>query len=753
MVDAKPDVSRRELSRRVCDLLNWRSWKNKVKDMSCRVALLKLERRGHIRLPEAERFPVQRTVLARQVEGTPDTVREVAGALGEIQPVGLIRIGSADSQVSRVWNELMDRAHPLGSGPLCGAQLRYLIHSEQHGYLGGLAFSAAAWQLEARDRWIGWTPAARRQNLHQVVANSRLLIGPGVRVANLASHVLGLAVRRLREDWNERYGYEPLLVETFVDAAEYAGICYRAANWTEVGHTQGRGRQDHRHCQPSSVKRVLVYALHPHARERLCGAGPEPAPTPRPTAEPQDWAEVEFGGAQLGDARLTRRLVTIARDFYARPTAQIPEACQSRAKTKAAYRFLSHSETAMDALLEPHSQATHQRIAEHQVVLAVQDTTSLNYSTHPATQDLGLIGSEPAGIIGLMVHDTMAFSVDGTPLGLLDVQCWARDPAEFGKKHQRKQRRIEDKESQKWLESYRRVAEAQRHCPTTMLVSVGDREADIYELFHLARQAPHGPKLLVRAEQNRLLAEGHGHLWPAVQQQPVAGLRELLVPRRGSTPARPARLEIRFADVMLKPPQGKSRYGPVRLGAVLAQEVEAPEGIEPLCWMLLTTCPVSTFADATEKLDWYTRRWGIEIYHKTLKSGCQIEARQLGRADTIEACLAIDMVVAWRIYHLVKLGREVPDLPCTVFFEEDEWKALVTYTTRSPILPDTPPTLREAIRMVAPLGGFLGRKSDGEPGIKSLWLGLQHLVDITAMYKVLVPHLRSPPVSSTPRYG
>ena len=187
---------------------------------------------------------------------------------------------------------------------------------------------------------------------------------------------------------------------------------------------------------------------------------------------------------------------------------------------------------------------------------------------------------------------------------------------------------------------------------------------------------------------------------------------------------------------------------------MLAQEVDAPGGIDPLSWMLLTTCAVNSFAEATEKLDWYTKRWCIEIYHKTLKSGCKIEERQLGNADTIEACLAIDMVVAWRIYHLTKLGRECPNVPCTVFFEEAEWKALLTHAARQPVPPDQPPPpLGEAMRMVGALGGHLGRKSDGEPGTKSLWLGLERLSGMTDMYKILVPHLRPPPVSSAPRYG
>ncbi|HEY2945208.1 MAG TPA: IS4 family transposase [Vicinamibacteria bacterium] len=754
-IDREPELSRRALSRRICGWLNWRSLAGKLKEMSCRAALGKLERRGHIRMPPAAVFSRPNPARPVRADAAGDGPAEVACRLAAVQPVEVLPVGGPGSPTSRVWNELMARYHPLGAGPLCGAQIRYLIRSATQGWLGGLAFSAAAWRVEARDRWIGWTEAARQQHLHQVLANSRLLILPHVRVPHLASHVLGQAVRRLPEDWQARYGYKPLLVETYVEEARYQGTCYRAANWIPVGTTKGRGRQDRTHQRAAPVKRVFVYALQAQARARL-GTAEAVADGPAAPASPPvpvDWAEEEFGAARLGDERLTQRLLVMARDFYARPRAQIPQACQSRAKTKAAYRFLTHPKTTMDRVLESHVAATSQRIAKERIVLAVQDTTSLNYSTHPATENLGPIGSRPDGLIGVLVHDTMAFSVEGTPLGLLDVQCWARDAATFGKKHQRRQQPIEQKESHKWLQSFRRVAEVQARCPHTTLVSVGDREADIYELFHLALKNPAGPKLLVRAEQDRLVADGHGQLWPTVQQQPLAGEQELSVPRRGSQPRRLARLEIRVAHVTLKPPQSKSGYGPLTLWAVLAQEVAAPDGLAPLSWMLLTTCPVTDFAAATETLNWYTKRWGIEIYHRTLKSGCQIEERQLGSADSIEACLAIDMVVAWRIYHLTKLGREVPDVPCTVFFEEAEWKALHIYITKNPVPPAEPPSLRQAIRMVASLGGFLGRKGDGEPGTQTLWLGLQRVDDLAAMWKILVPHLRAPPVSSNPTYG
>jgi hypothetical protein len=743
IIDANPKARRGALSRQICEQLKWRSRNGRLREVSCRKILSRLHRDGKIQLAEAEPFKGRRKPRVELEQIRLEAV--TSGVLRDFQPVELVVVGSADREASGIWNELMDRYHYLGSGPLCGAQLRYLIRSEQQGWIGALSFSGAAWSVQKRDQWIGWSRPIREKNLNQVVANSRFLIVPQWRVPHLASHVLALAVKRLRGDWRGRYGYEPVLVETFIDKERFAGTCYRAANWMEVGETQGRGRQDAAHRRRCSVKRIFVYPLDPRARERLCEG--EPAPTIAAIkANPKDWAEAEFSSVELGDRRLNRRLLEIARDFYARPQAQVPQACQTRARTKAAYRFFKHPNTNMDDLLEPHRESTCKRIAEKKIVLCPQDTTSLNYSTHPATENLGPIGSKKEGIIGLIVHDTMAVSLEGTPLGLLDVQCWARDAEEFGKKHQRKQRSIEEKESYKWLRSFQRVAEAQRQCPDTMLVSMGDREADVYELFHLAWQDPHGPKLLVRAEQDRLLADGQGHLWPVVASLPEVGIQEIQVPRRGPTAARLARLAVRFAEVTLKPPKDKSQYGALKLWAVLAEEIDAPKEIQPLCWMLLTTCPVTSFNEATEKLAWYTKRWGIEIFHKTLKSGCKIEERQLGDADTIEACLAIDMVIAWRVYHMTKLGREVPDVPCTVFCEEDDWKALTSFLLKRPIVDGTPPTAREYVRMVASLGGFLGRNCDGEPGTKSIWLGQQRLDDIKMAYQFFVPQLRPPPV-------
>ena len=749
--------SRRQLARHLCQQMDWRAPNGGRPLMAARLALKRLAQQGHLLLPAAVASPARGPSL-RPLAPPALSSSALECSLAELGPLELVLVGKSGSASSRQWNQVMQH-HYLGPGPLCGAQLRYLVLSVA-GPVAALAFSAAARRLRGRDQWIGWSEAARRENLHLVVNNSRFLILPHLKVPNLASHVLSRVLVRLPEDWQLRYAYRPVLVETFVERQRFTGTSYRAANWQVIALSSGRGRQDRSHQAARAQKLYLVHPLQKGFRAALqrlpqqprLVCAPKPAQPPAPSA-PADWAQEEFSQAPLGEARLQRRLCILARDLYARPQAPLPQACGNPVKTKAAYRFFDHVRVNLQSVLSSHYQSSARRLVSEAVVLAVQDTTSLNYSTHPVTELLGPIGSQPDGAVGMLVHSTLAFNLAGTPLGLLDVQCWVRDPEEFGKKHQRYELPLEAKESVRWLRSLQALEQIQPSCPQTRLISVGDREADIYELFVWAKEKAGRPGLLVRAKQQRLLSQEQAPLWAHVESQPVAGQLEVKVPRRGNRAARVAVLEVRLAAVELRPPKRKSHLPAVQLWAVLAREVATPTGTEPLEWMLLSTEPVNDFEAAVEKLRWYTLRWGIEVFHRVLKSGCQIETRRLGNADRLEACLGIDLVVAWRIYHLTKLGRQTPAVPCTVYFEEHEWQALVAFVRRQPEPPKEPPTLREAVRMVAGLGGFLGRKSDGEPGTETLWRGLQRLDDIAEAYVVFRSAPKEAPVSSDRRYG
>ena len=745
------DISRSALSRQVCEWAGWRSARGRWREMSCRLALRELERRGCITLPPPRRvMPQPRPHHSKRCAQPQDCFPLLHGRVEQIEGLELVEVSAATRELSALWNRMMDRHHYLGAGPLVGAQLRYLIRGRD-GWLGALAFSAAARQVECRDRWIGWTARQRRITRERVVCNSRFVIVPSVQVKNLASRVLSLACRRIGQDWEKAYGYRPVLVETYVDRRYFAGTCYKAANWSRLGTTCGRGRQDRKHCADTGGKDVYVYPLCEDFRLALCPA-PSPAPLGAPAQQPgSDWAEQEFGAAKIGNELRTRRLVELARDFYARPQANIPQACGTRARTKAAYRFLAQNKVSMQEILAPHYERSAERASQEAVVLAVNDTTSFNYSAHPDTEDLGPISTTAEGPQGILMHETMLYTPAGLPLGLIAAQVWARDPAEFGKKQKRRELPIEAKESHKWLRSFEAASQLQARLPNTTVVSVGDREADVYELFARAQSSPDNARLLVRAQWNRHTESEHGGLWDHLLKQPVLATEVLKLPRAHNRPARQAFLAVRCAEVTLHPPKRLKRLGPVHLWAVLVREPHAPKGQKPVEWMLLTSIPVTTVHEALEKIRWYVRRWQIEVFHRTLKSGCRIEQRQLATEKRLENCLAIDLVVAFRVVQLCMLGRESPELACTVLFEDQQWKALWVFVHRSSDLPAAPPSVRTIMRMIAGLGGFLGRNGDGEPGTQTLWLGLQRFDDIVSAWLIFNAVHR--PVSSNEKLG
>src|SRR3990172_691145 len=303
-VRTEPSISRLDLSRRVCEWLNWRSPNGRLQDMSCRKALAQLNQRGLVDLPRREGpYGFERSGV-NLVE--PD-MADVSGTLRELGEVTVDPVSSRYAKESKIWFALLDQYHYLGSGPLCGAQIRYVVKSSNHGYLGALAFSSASWALKYRDDYIGWTENARRANLNRVICNDRFLILPAVRVQSLASHVLSLVLSRLPHDWERRYGIRPVMVETFVDPNRFAGTCYKAANWRYVGDTAGR--------RDGMAKKIFLYPLDRRWRKVLCAEPPiRLAEKPRPEA-PEHWAEEEFGTVRLYDDRLKRRLYTIAQEF------------------------------------------------------------------------------------------------------------------------------------------------------------------------------------------------------------------------------------------------------------------------------------------------------------------------------------------------------------------------------------------------------------------------------------------------------
>lgn len=266
LIDERPSRNRAQLSRLVCQRLSWYKTDGGLKEMSCRVAMLRMQADGLIILPAPRNGNGNGRAYTRRTKAT-DPGLPIDQPVEQLSDLRLELV--TDRRTSHLWNEYIQRYHYLGYQPLPGAQLRYVAVS-QNQVLALLGFGAAAWKLAPRDRWIGWNVEQRQKRLHLVINNARFLILPWITSRNLASKLLALATRRVAEDWNTRYGYRPVLMESFVETQRFSGTCYRAANWIHVGQTQGRGKLDSLHQAPLSVKDIWLYPLDKRFRSSLC---------------------------------------------------------------------------------------------------------------------------------------------------------------------------------------------------------------------------------------------------------------------------------------------------------------------------------------------------------------------------------------------------------------------------------------------------------------------------------------------------
>ncbi len=739
--------SRTSLAGELCELFGFMDFRGNRQLATCLKALRDLEQEGHFVLPPPDFVRHTKPTPRRLPEAVPAPM-EVPAAAGEVRGLNLVLVETVPQ--IRIWNELMAREHPQGAGPLVGRQLRYLIASE-HGWLGGLGFASAALTLADRDQWIGWDDVTRRGHLQRVVNMSRFLIRPMVHCRNLASQILGMTLRRLKVDFERRYGFEPLLVESFVDTEAFAGTCYQAANWVKVGRTQGRGRQDRQWVRPTSVKEVYVYPLRPDFRS-LIGLAEPKGPVALGATEGLEgpaWAEHEFGGARLGDQRLGERLVASARALAEQPGVSFSGLEKENwAAVKGYYRMIDHpddSEVTMAAILAPHQQRTAQRMMGYPTVLCIQDASDLNFANLEDCEGLGPMGSnQRADYDGLHLHSMMAVTDTGLPLGILDATCEAPERrAEEDDRH-RSVIPIEEKNTFSWLLGLRQCIDLAPQLPDTHLVCVMDREADLFELFDEQRLKCR-VDLLVRAKHDRRLGEGQ-HLFEAIRLSPVRARLQIHVPRQSARrkkgdrkatdrrPGREAEVNLHYQSIELSPPKHLREKGPVRLWVVHVREEQPPEGVKPLEWFLLTTQEVATVEAAQECLRWYALRWRIEDWHRVLKTGCRVEELAHKTAERLKRAVAINLVIAWRIMLMTLLGRESPDLPAEILFSDFEIRVLKALALQRRLA--APTKLENAVHLVARLGGYLARKNDPPPGHEIMWRGFSILQIMTQGFEL-----------------
>jgi len=477
-----------------------------------------------------------------------------------------------------------------------------------------------------------------------------------------------------------------------------------------------------------------------------------------------DWIENELKNVNLNDQRLNARLADVLAALSERPNLSIPAACGGHTETVAAYRFFDNEKSTFDKIIRPHYQATERRIAQHEVVLCVQDTTEIDL-TKPQqdVQGAGPLG-EGDHRRGAFLHLLEAFLPSGVPLGAVWSKILIREDKEpqetltpQEKKRQQNLRYMQpitEKESIRWLEGFREVNQWAGRNPDVCFVCTGDSESDIFELF----AEPHVPNahLLVRACQDRCVAGGdaeHASIRSVVSAGPVLGTSSVFVRARQPAVActkknrqlvrksRHADLEIRATTLTIRPPKHlRGKYEAVTLNVVLVSEPKPPQGEEAIEWILLSTLPIATFEQVLLIIEYYASRWMIEIFFKTLKSGCGIEKLRFEKMERLLPCLAVYLIVAWRVLMLCRLGRDTTETSCEIVFDASEWKS--TYRVMHPKkkLPSTPPTLHAMMRLVGELGGWVASPNrEDMPGPQTVWIGLQRVRDFAWAWKTFGP--------------
>lgn len=452
------------------------------------------------------------------------------------------------------------------------------------------------------------------------------------------------------------------------------------------------------------------------------------------------WCSKEFNSIKLGDERLNRRLIKVANDLTNNPSEPIHAACDSWSGAKAAYRLFDNDKLQEATLLQAHQAETIKRLEKsEEIVFAIQDTTTLNYTHHPKKKGINKINKNPGfekPTKGCFLHNTLLMTESGLPLGLLDQKIFQYETEE---KISHKRRPITEKQSYKWIESLKRTKSL---CSEKKIITICDRESDIFEFFVEAEEI--GANVLIRAAKDRILINDSSNkadetLWAHMRKMPLAGIQTIHLPSRHNQPERTAIVEVRYSKITFKPtqryPGAKVKPLPsVTMYAVWLYESGTPIDIDPLEWMLLTNIPVNSTENAIKLGGWYRLRWQIECYHRILKSGCKVEDCRLKTYERLKKYIRLKSIIAFRLFWLTLISRVQPEASSCEILEEHEWKAMCCHITKNNRAPSKPPTVRDAIRMIAKLGGFLERKNDGEPGMTYIWRGWEKLALISEFW-------------------
>jgi hypothetical protein len=400
------------------------------------------------------------------------------------------------------------------------------------------------------------------------------------------------------------------------------------------------------------------------------------------------WVNAEFNGIDCSDKRLTKRFIKVAQSMMDSPDSNIHQAMGNWSDSKAAFRLFDNNKLEYDEILKPHAQRSIERarrLEGDEILLAIQDSTTLNYTHHKKKIGINKLFRTPGfanDVKGFHLHNTLLITEDGLPLGLLNQEVWQ----------------------------------------------------------NLQSTIPHKRRPIT--EHDRILSTKGMTITKHMDAVAPSGSIKIEIPGNGQRVARTAMLEVKYSTVRLKPvqrlPEAKNGLQPhLSANVILAKEKCPPRGIKPLNWLLLTNHEISDFSCAARCCKWYTLRWKVEEYHKVLKAGCKVEDCQLQTFERLTRYIALMSVIAFRLFWLTNVGRSAPNESCETILSPNEWKALYCRVKKTSKIPKSAPTIRDAIMMLGKLGGFLGRKNDGDPGIVVIWRGWNKLQELSNFYTLM----------------
>jgi len=426
----------------------------------------------------------------------------------------------------------------------------------------------------------------------------------------------------------------------------------------------------------------------------------------------------ELAHLDLGDLRRSKRFEKIVMQLVSNPSSSINDQAYEWADIKGTYRFFSNENITESAIAEAIVQATRQRSLQNETVLCIQDTTNIAFDS--SSEGLGYLDHGRGK--GLMSHNILATDATGRPLGLLSQRIWARDKNEMGKAKDRQQKPIADKESYRWIQGVEDCEKLLSDCKK--IITVADREADIYELLSM-RRAPNS-ELLIRATFDRKTLLGNP-MWKEVEKEKVIAKFDLAVGNAVSGETKVARMSIRAGQLLLAPPEKKPSLPAIQVYGLLVKEENAATRNKPLEWRLISSMQINDAQSAVQMVTWYSYRWRIERFHYILKSGCKLEDLQLRSVRGLRKAVLMYSLSAFKLMQLMYESRTNPDQASTNFLSQKECEAVYYYHHKAKLHQKQPLTLEKAVWMIAKMAGYIGRKNDGPPGIKNIWEGLKKL--------------------------